>query len=90
MLNFSNLKLSLVNLFMTTLTVNIQNEKDLPVLQEILNRFGLSYHIDSDNDHSFSDAEIKGLLHTRQDFLDGKTTARNWNDIEDDLDRAYN
>lgn len=75
---------------MTTLTVNIQNEKDLPVLQEILNRFGLSYHIDSDNDHTFSEDEMKDLLQTRQDFLDGKTTARNWTDIEEDLNRAYN
>lgn len=31
---------------MATLTVNIDNEKDLPVLQEILNRFGLKYKID--------------------------------------------
>ena len=31
---------------MTTLTVNIDNEKDLPVLTEILTRFGLNYKID--------------------------------------------
>ena len=31
---------------MATLTVNIDNEKDLPVLKEILNRFGLKYKID--------------------------------------------
>ncbi|MDB5088299.1 MAG: hypothetical protein JWR09_2293 [Mucilaginibacter sp.] len=31
---------------MTTLTVNIDNEKDLPVLKEILTRFGLNYKID--------------------------------------------
>lgn len=31
---------------MTTLTVNIDNEKDLPVLKEILNRFGLKYKVD--------------------------------------------
>ncbi|MFD1631663.1 hypothetical protein [Pseudopedobacter beijingensis] len=31
---------------MTILTVNIDNEKDLPVLKEILNRFGLNYTID--------------------------------------------
>ncbi|MGF7038893.1 hypothetical protein [Mucilaginibacter lappiensis] len=75
---------------MTTLTVNIQNEKDLPVLQEILNRFGLTYSIDTDKEYAFSETEIKNLLQTRQDFLDGKTTARNWTDIEDDLNRAYN
>ncbi|MDP9078032.1 MAG: hypothetical protein M3O71_11445 [Bacteroidota bacterium] len=31
---------------MTTLTVNIDNEKDLPVIREILTRFGLNYKID--------------------------------------------
>ncbi|MGV3763067.1 hypothetical protein [Parapedobacter sp.] len=31
---------------MTTLLVNIDNEKDLPVLKEILNRFGLKYRVD--------------------------------------------
>jgi len=30
---------------MTTLTVDIENEKDLPVLKEILSRFGLSYKV---------------------------------------------
>jgi hypothetical protein len=33
---------------MTTLTVDIENEKDLPVLKEILTRFGLNYKINSD------------------------------------------
>ena len=75
---------------MTTLTVNITDDKDLPVLQEILNRFGLSYSIDADSGQLFSETEINGFIQTRQDFLDGKTTARNWSDIEDDLNRAYN
>jgi len=74
---------------MTTLTVNITDDKDLPVLQEILNRFGLNYTVDADSDHLFSETDIKALIQTRQDFLDGKTTARDWNDIEDDLNRAY-
>ena len=75
---------------MTTLTVNIQNEKDLPVLQEILDRFGLTYAVDTEKEYAFSEAEIKSLVKTKQDFIDGKTTARDWNDIEEDLNRAYN
>jgi hypothetical protein len=75
---------------MTTLTVNIQNDKDLPVLQEILDRFGLSYAVDAYKDYSFSEGEIAGFVKTRQDYLDGKTTARDWKDIEEDLNRAYN
>jgi len=73
---------------MTTLTVNIKNEKDLPILKEILDRFGLIYQVDEA--YGFSDAEIKGFLQTQQDFVAGKTTARDWKDIQDDLNRVYN
>jgi hypothetical protein len=72
---------------MTTLTVDINNEKDLPVLKEILDRFGLTYHVNEQYD--LTDAEIQSLLNTQKDFLEGKTTARNWKDIEDDLNSAY-
>ncbi|MFS2188782.1 hypothetical protein ACCC92_19025 [Mucilaginibacter sp. Mucisp84] len=75
---------------MTTLTVNIPNESDLPVLQEILNRFGLTYTIDAENEFPFSKKDIEGLLKSKRDFLEGKTTARNWDDIEEDLNSAYN
>ena len=74
---------------MTTLTVNINDDKDLPVLQEILTRFGLTYTVDVDAEYVFSDEQIKSLVKTKQDFLNAKTTARNWEDIEDDLNRAY-
>jgi hypothetical protein len=75
---------------MTTITVNIPDDKDLSILQEILNRFGLNYTVDAGNAYDFTEDEIKGLLKTKQDFIDGKTTARNWDDIEKDLNRAYN
>lgn len=74
---------------MTTLTVNIPNENDLPVLQEILNRFGLTYVVEADEEYDFSPEEIESFLKTRQDFLDGKTTARSWKDVEEDLSRAF-
>ena len=74
---------------MTTLTVNISNENDLPLLQEILNRFGLTYTIDAGSEFAFSKEDIEGLLKSKQDFLDGKTTARDWEDIEKDLNRAF-
>jgi len=75
---------------MTVLTVNIQNEKDLPVLQEILNRFGLEYAVENEDKYVFSKAEIEILVKRKQDFIDGKTTARDLDEIEKDLDRAYN
>ena len=33
---------------MTTLTVDIENDKDLPVLKEILTRFGLNYKVSAE------------------------------------------
>ncbi|MHB8205886.1 hypothetical protein [Mucilaginibacter sp.] len=76
---------------MTRLTVTISDDNDISFLKEVLNRFGLSYEIDTDdNGYIFSEAEIKDLVKTRQDYLEGKTTARDWTDIEKNLDRAFN
>jgi len=75
---------------MTTLTVNIPDDKDLAAVQEALDRFALSYIVDANADCSFNEAEVKSLLKSKQDFIDGKTTARDWKDIEEDLNRAYN
>ncbi|MGI4729522.1 MAG: hypothetical protein ACRYGB_13190 [Janthinobacterium lividum] len=72
---------------MKTLTVNIDNEKNLVVMEEILTRFGLPYQIDS---YQFTEKEIEGLLQTKQAFLAGKSSARNWTDIEQELNNAYN
>lgn len=46
---------------MTTLTVNIENEKDLPVLQEILDRFGLAYSVEPDYDEALEASLKRGL-----------------------------
>jgi len=76
---------------MTKLTVTIPNDNDIPFLQEVLNRFGLDYEIEADdNGYIFSKAEIDGFIKTKHDFLDGKTTARDWKDVEEDLNRGFN
>lgn len=75
---------------MTTLTVNIDKDKDLNVLTEILSRFGLSYTLNEIEDYPFTKEELVSFQKTKQDFLEGKTTARNWEDIEKDLNSAYN
>ncbi|MGI4803598.1 MAG: hypothetical protein ACRYFL_02435 [Janthinobacterium lividum] len=72
---------------MKTLAVNIDNEKDLVVMEEILTRFGLPYQIDS---YKFTEKEIEGLLQTKQAFLAVESSARNWTDIEQELNNAYN
>lgn len=37
-----------------------------------------------------SDEELKKLVKTRQDFIEGETAARDWKEIEKDLDQLYN
>ncbi len=75
---------------MTKLTVSIPDNNDVLFLQGILDRFGLLYKIEQDEkEYTFSDAEIKDLVKTRQDYIDGKTTARDWKEIEADLNRAF-
>lgn len=75
---------------MTKLTVSIPDNNDVPFLQEMLERIGLSYEIiPDDKDYSFTAGQVQDLVQTRQDYLDGKTTARDWKDIEKDLNRAF-
>lgn len=47
---------------MTTITVNIDNEKDLTVLKEILNRFGINYKIDQDQVLNKDDEKLYSKL----------------------------
>ncbi len=75
---------------MTTLTLTLANDKDLSVLQEILNRFGLKYALDEQIEHQFSKSEIEGFLKSKEDFTSGKTTAKDWNEVDEELKSAYN
>jgi predicted transcriptional regulator len=56
---------------MVTLTVEIQEEKDLPVLQALLNRLDLKYHID-DETHQLSETELAGINAGLEDLTAGK------------------
>lgn len=65
---------------MATLTVNIENEKDLPVLKEFLMGLGLKFHIETDSESSYSD-ELKEELDKRYgDYIDGKVSMINADD----------
>jgi hypothetical protein len=55
---------------MTTLTVDIENEKDLPVLKEILNRFGLNYKVK--NSPELDEAEKKLYKKLKKSFIEIK------------------
>jgi len=41
------------------------------------------------DEYPFSLAEIEDLVKTRQRYIDGMTTARDWADIEEDLNNTY-
>jgi predicted transcriptional regulator len=48
---------------MTTLTVEIDKERDLPVLQALLSRMGLKFEVEEDNDDwgDLPEAAIEGI-----------------------------
>ncbi|SEN71509.1 hypothetical protein SAMN05216436_12075 [bacterium A37T11] len=75
---------------MTTITATVSKKKDVKVLQEILERFGIEYTIDEPaENYVFSDEELRDFEQTKHDFLAGKTTARDWEDIQKDLKRVF-
>ena len=75
---------------MTTITATVSQEKDVKVLKEILERFGIAYTIEeSAENYVFSAAQMADFEQSKQDFLAGKTTARDWEDIKKDLNRVY-
>lgn len=43
-----------------------------------------------EEEYLFSEEEIAGFTQTKQDFKDGKTTACDWTEIEEELNKAYN
>lgn len=73
---------------MTTITATVSQKKDVKVLKEILERFGIDYTIEEPaENYVFSADQIVDFERTQQDFLAGKTTARDWEDIKKDLNR---
>lgn len=65
---------------MTTLSVEIDRERDLPALQALLTRMGLKFRLEDDLWNGLSDAEIEciqaglddieaGRVHTRAEVL---------------------
>lgn len=75
---------------MTTITAKISNEKDVKVLKEILERFGISYVVnESSEDYKLSKAQIADFKKTQKEFLEGKSTAKTWDDIKKELNSVY-
>ena len=74
---------------MRTLTFNFHNDQEEKVLLAFLDSLKYDYRcVDEQETFQLSDEEVKGLLQTKRDFLEGRTTARPWEDIKRDLRRA--
>lgn len=60
---------------MTTLTVEIDRERDLPELQAVLTRMGLKYEIEEDDDDwgDLPEAAIEGIKAGLADIEAGRT-----------------
>ncbi|HEY4324610.1 MAG TPA: hypothetical protein VGN20_11510 [Mucilaginibacter sp.] len=60
---------------MATLTVEIDKERDLPVLQALLDRMGLEYEVEEDNEDwgDLPEAAIEGIKAGLADSEAGRT-----------------
>lgn len=75
---------------MTTITATIANPKDVKVLKEILERFGIAYVVnESTEDYKLSKAQIADFENTQQEFIEGKSSAKTWDTIKEELNSVY-
>lgn len=75
---------------MTTITATIANQKDVKVLKEILERFGIAYVVnESTEDYKLSKAQIADFENTQQEFIEGKSSAKTWETIKKELNSVY-
>jgi hypothetical protein len=74
---------------MSTRTFNLHNEQEEKVLLAFLDSLKYNYRrVDEQEAFQLFEEEVKGLLQTKRDFLEGRTTARPWEDMKRNLRRA--
>ncbi|MDP9081742.1 MAG: hypothetical protein M3O71_30380 [Bacteroidota bacterium] len=74
---------------MTTLTVEIDKERDLPALQALLSRMGLKFRLAEDEDWGdLSDVEIDGIKVGLEDLAAGRTLTHT--EVMSRIDRKLN
>ena len=71
-----------------TVTVNLYTEEQEKALIEFLNNMQYEYQSDND-DAGLTETQKVEVLKRDNDFINGKTTARNWEDIKRDLGSVY-
>jgi predicted transcriptional regulator len=57
---------------MTTLTVEIDKERDLPALQEVLSRMGLKFQLEENNDEDWGDLSEAAIEGIKAGLTDGE------------------
>jgi len=74
---------------MTTLTVEIDKERDLPALQALLSRMGLKFRLADDEDWAdLSDVEIEGIKAGLEDVKAGRTLSHD--EVMSRIDKKLN
>jgi hypothetical protein len=71
-----------------TVTVNLHSEEQEKTLIEFLQKMHFDYQSDTGN-IDLTELQKQEILKRDSDFLSGKTTARDWNDIKQDLKSVY-
>jgi hypothetical protein len=71
-----------------TVTVNLYSEEQEKDLVEFLDRMQYDYQSDTD-DLGLTELQKQEILKRDNDFVNGKTTARDWNDIKRELRSVY-
>ncbi|MDM1293806.1 hypothetical protein HX021_05800 [Sphingobacterium sp. N143] len=75
---------------MTTITAEISNKKDVKVLKEILDRFGIKYQINEQSEtNTFSAEQMASFEQSQKEFLEGETPAIDWEDLKKKLNDLY-
>ena len=71
-----------------TVTVNLKTEEQEKALIDFLDKMHFEYQ--SDNvDFDLTEAQMQEVIKRDNDFINGKTTARDWNEIKRDLQSVY-
>jgi hypothetical protein len=71
-----------------TVIVNPHTEEQEKALVEFLDRMQYDYQSDTD-DIGLTELHRQEILKRDNDFINGKTTARDWNDIKRELRSVY-
>jgi hypothetical protein len=71
-----------------TVTVNLHTEEQEKALIEFLERMEYDYESLAEN-RPLSELQMKEVIKRDNDFIAGKTTARDWDDIKRDLRSVY-